>query len=76
MKKSAIILSVLLLSVFARAQWTEPYQLPNTVGFDIPRAVAVGDTLHVVSTADKAYYIRCRDSPIVSRLVSDISFFQ
>jgi hypothetical protein len=62
MKKSAIILSVLLLAATARAQWTEPLHLPNTLGLDVPRAIAVGDTLHVAAIGDKAYYLRSTDN--------------
>ena len=55
-----LTISVLVVST-THAQWTEPLHLPNTLGLDMPRVVAVGDTLHVVATADKAYYIRSTD---------------
>jgi hypothetical protein len=62
MKKSAIILSVLLLAATARAQWTEPVQLSYGMGLDLPKAIAVGDTLYVAARGDKAYYLKSTDN--------------
>ena len=62
-KRLAIISTIWLLTIApARAQWTDPLQLPNTLGLDMPKAIAVGDSLHVAAIGDKAYYMRSTDN--------------
>ena len=66
MKKSVIILSVLLLaSSPARAQWTEPVRIGAPGGILYPQILAQGDTLHVVYSNNelewKIGYVRSTD---------------
>jgi hypothetical protein len=46
----------------AHAQWTEPLQLSYDMGLDLPKAIAVGDTLYVAARGNKAYYLKSTDN--------------
>jgi len=54
---------ILALCAPARAQWTEPVQLTDSISLMNPRAVAVGETLHVVaSSGSSIFYLRSNDN--------------
>lgn len=65
MKKSVIILSVLLLAASAHAGWTPAERISDQATSFGPRMVANGDTLHVVywkwDTAISVQYVRSTD---------------
>jgi hypothetical protein len=57
-----ILIALLLIST-AFAQWSEPIQISPPLGFTDPRAVSVGETLHVVATKlTSFYYFRSTDN--------------
>ena len=66
MKKSAIILSVLLFAAPARAGWTPAVRISNQATSFGPRMAAKGDTLHVVywtwTGHAECYYIQSTDN--------------
>jgi hypothetical protein len=44
------------------AGWTEPIEIPGTEDGQVPEAVAIGDTIHVVSDVDRRFiYVRSYD---------------
>ncbi len=52
-----------LLSNYSFAQWTEPIRIAEELGLSTPRAVAIGDTLHVVASGGTdIYYLRSTNS--------------
>jgi hypothetical protein len=64
MKKSAIILSVLLSAASAHAGWTPAVRISEQATSFGPRMAANGDTLHVVYILPYGHrYIRNRNFP-------------
>jgi hypothetical protein len=66
MRLSLATTLICILSMFhnySYAQWTEPIRITEGLGLSTPRAVAVGDTLHVVaSRITDFYYLRSTNS--------------
>jgi len=59
------LLLLLTLCMPARAQWTEPVRLSD-FGLLNPRAIGVGDTLHVVAASGTdIYYLRSNDNGLI-----------
>jgi hypothetical protein len=75
---SAFLLAYCLISVTARAQWTEPVRIGIPGAYYYPQILAAGDSLHVVGTnipgGDKIVYLRSDDAGDTwgdSRILSD-----
>ena len=61
-KKLTFIIAAIFFAT-AHAQWTEPVRISSDPHLGIPRAIAVGDTLHVAATnLIDIYYLRSEDN--------------
>ncbi len=61
-KPLVLIIAIIALTTGIVYAWTEPVRMSDSLGPDAPKMIAVGETLHVVSTWPKGYYMRSNDN--------------